>query len=86
MNLRLDGKTALVTGSTGGIGLAISQQLANHLGAELSLKCSSSNGCTFRLVLPRPGSPTERRAEAAAHALDKILLEVLGRLAPILGY
>jgi signal transduction histidine kinase len=49
-----------------GIGLAISQQLANHLGAELSLKCSSSNGCTFRLVLPQPGSPAEDRAEAAA--------------------
>jgi C4-dicarboxylate-specific signal transduction histidine kinase len=49
-----------------GIGLAISQQLANRLGAELSLKCSSSNGCTFRLALPWLGSPAERRAEAAA--------------------
>jgi nitrogen-specific signal transduction histidine kinase len=49
-----------------GIGLAISQQLANHLGAELSLKHSSSKGCTFRLTLPWPGSPPGRRAEAEA--------------------
>jgi signal transduction histidine kinase len=37
-----------------GIGLAISRQLAAHLGAELQLKCSSPQGCTFRLALPRP--------------------------------
>jgi signal transduction histidine kinase len=49
-----------------GIGLAISQQLAKHLGAELGLKHSSSKGCTFKLALPRPGSPAEHRAEAAA--------------------
>jgi nitrogen-specific signal transduction histidine kinase len=49
-----------------GIGLAISQQLANHLGAELELKHSSSKGCAFRLALPWPGSPAGRRAEAAA--------------------
>ena len=49
-----------------GIGLAISQQLANHLSAGLSLKHSSSKGCAFQLVLPWPGSPAERRAEATA--------------------
>jgi C4-dicarboxylate-specific signal transduction histidine kinase len=49
-----------------GIGLAISQQLANHLGAGLSLKHSSSKGCAFQLVLPWPGSPAERRAHTAA--------------------
>jgi len=49
-----------------GIGLAISQQLANHLGAELSLKHSSSKGCTFRLALPQPESLAERRAEVVA--------------------
>jgi signal transduction histidine kinase len=48
-----------------GIGLAISQQLANHLGAELCLKHSSLKGCTFRLVLPPPESPAGRSADAA---------------------
>lgn len=35
-----------------GLGLAISKQLANHLGAELHLKRSTPNGCTFVLSLP----------------------------------
>ena len=35
-----------------GIGLAISKQLANHLGAGLELKSSSSVGCVFALELP----------------------------------
>jgi signal transduction histidine kinase len=35
-----------------GIGLAISRQLAAHLGAMLELTASSPNGCCFRLVLP----------------------------------
>lgn len=46
-----------------GIGLAISRQLANHLGASLELKQSSPAGCCFRLSLPvrdseaKPASP-----------------------------
>ncbi|HWN95533.1 MAG TPA: HAMP domain-containing sensor histidine kinase [Methylomirabilota bacterium] len=35
-----------------GIGLAISKQLANHLGAGLELKSSTSRGCIFALTLP----------------------------------
>lgn len=35
-----------------GIGLAISKQLANHLGADLELKSSNSEGCVFSLTLP----------------------------------
>jgi signal transduction histidine kinase len=35
-----------------GIGLAISKQLANHLGAGLELHLSSPRGCVFRLQLP----------------------------------
>jgi signal transduction histidine kinase len=35
-----------------GIGLAISKQLANHLGASLELKRSSPSGCVFMLSLP----------------------------------
>ena len=34
-----------------GVGLAISQQLAKHLGGELSLKATSDQGCVFRLTL-----------------------------------
>jgi signal transduction histidine kinase len=35
-----------------GIGLAISKQLANHLGAALELKSTSAAGCCFVLALP----------------------------------
>lgn len=35
-----------------GIGLAISKQLANHLGAGLELRLSSPAGCVFALTLP----------------------------------
>ncbi|MGB9602770.1 MAG: sensor histidine kinase [Limisphaerales bacterium] len=37
-----------------GIGLAISKHLANHLGASLKLKSSSSAGTSFELVVPIP--------------------------------
>lgn len=36
-----------------GIGLAISRQLASHLGAELALVSTAPSGTTFRLRLPR---------------------------------
>jgi signal transduction histidine kinase len=39
-----------------GIGLAISKQLANHLGANLDLKSSTPEGCVFVLTLPA-GNP-----------------------------
>jgi signal transduction histidine kinase len=51
-----------------GIGLAISHQLAMHLGAELSLKHSSSKGCAFRLVLPLPTLPAKGQDQTAAPA------------------
>lgn len=35
-----------------GIGLAISKQLANHLGAELRVKWTSEKGTCFELILP----------------------------------
>ena len=35
-----------------GIGLAISKQLAKHIGAELQLKSSVATGCSFTLTLP----------------------------------
>ena len=42
-----------------GIGLAISKQLANHLGAGLELKSNGPTGCVFALTLPAaPGVDT----------------------------
>ncbi|MBI2949241.1 MAG: HAMP domain-containing histidine kinase [Verrucomicrobia bacterium] len=35
-----------------GIGLAISKQLANHIGAGLDLKSTTPRGCVFTLVIP----------------------------------
>lgn len=47
-----------------GIGLAISRELAKHVGADLRLARSSVQGCVFRMVLPlaetaEPGLETE---------------------------
>jgi signal transduction histidine kinase len=39
-----------------GIGLAISRQLAQHLGAELMLVSTSAQGTVFRVTLPRAGA------------------------------
>jgi two-component system, NtrC family, sensor histidine kinase HydH len=44
-----------------GIGLAISKQLANHLGADLELKRSNSEGCVFSLTLPAGSMSVESR-------------------------
>jgi len=46
-----------------GIGLALSQQLAKHLGATLDLKSSSSQGCIFQVTMARSSlasSPASR--------------------------
>jgi len=40
----------------GGIGLAISKQLAQSLGAKLELAGTSAAGCTFRLMVPPPAA------------------------------
>ncbi len=48
-----------------GIGLAISKQLANHLGASLELKRNSPQGCVFALALPC-GVWTEKNPVAAS--------------------
>lgn len=50
-----------------GIGLAISRQLATHVGATLELKESSGKGCCFRLVLPDQASEESKLAAAAAN-------------------
>ncbi|HNQ91205.1 MAG TPA: ATP-binding protein [Verrucomicrobiota bacterium] len=52
-----------------GIGLALSQQLARHLGAVLELRRSTAAGCVFALVLPQSllakGDATSRPAGVA---------------------
>jgi signal transduction histidine kinase len=49
-----------------GLGLAISKQLANHLGAQLELKHNDPSGCTFALVLPDSVFAGNHEATAAA--------------------
>jgi signal transduction histidine kinase len=55
----------------GGIGLAISKQLAQSLGARLELAGNTASGCVFRLIFPRQGerlqSPEPARAIATEH-------------------
>jgi signal transduction histidine kinase len=46
----------------GGIGLAISKQLAQSLGAKLELAVNSPTGCKFRLIVPRQPIGAIRRA------------------------
>lgn len=49
----------------GGIGLAISKQLAQSLGATLELHDSGPAGCTFRLMVPRPPAGAVQSTAAA---------------------
>jgi signal transduction histidine kinase len=49
-----------------GIGLALSKQLASHLGAELELARTSAQGCLFTLSLPLPTSASDYPAVIAA--------------------
>jgi signal transduction histidine kinase len=45
-----------------GLGLALSKQLANHLGAALDLHKNTPGGCIFRLALP-PSPPLQSEGE-----------------------
>ena len=54
----------------GGIGLAISKQLAQSLGAKLELAGNISSGCTFRLIVP------QRSADAIQRTADEDFLGV----------
>jgi signal transduction histidine kinase len=47
----------------GGIGLAISNQLAQSLGGQLELADTSSTGCRFRLVVPIQSAANLRRPD-----------------------
>ncbi len=51
-----------------GIGLAISKQLANHLGAVLELQENAPTGCVFRLSMPSRKLAPERFADRAEMA------------------
>jgi signal transduction histidine kinase len=56
----------------GGIGLAISKQLAQSLGAKLELTHSSASGCKFRLSLPeQPAGAIPRTAEGQSVAMNQ---------------
>jgi len=51
-----------------GIGLAISKQLAQHLGATLELKRNTPQGCVFSLTIPHPVYGLDRGRESASAA------------------
>jgi two-component system, sensor histidine kinase RegB len=56
----------------GGIGLAISKQLAQSLGAQLELTQNSPSGCTFRLRLAeQPVDTPTGEADGPILALDQ---------------
>jgi signal transduction histidine kinase len=57
-----------------GIGLAISKQLAGHLGAGLELKSSSAGGCAFALSLP-----PELLARASANGIGRVAVETVSQ-------
>jgi len=56
----------------GGIGLAISRQLAQSMGATLRLGASTSHGCVFQLVVTpeRAGAGAEHPAHAVAERVE----------------
>ena len=53
---RLDGRVALVTGSSTGLGLAIARDLAELYGGQLLLEASPLGGLGVRLRLPGSGA------------------------------
>ncbi len=56
----------------GGIGLAISKQLAQSLGAKLELLGNAPTGCTFRLSVPQPpAAPLQSRTAGQLLATDQ---------------
>jgi signal transduction histidine kinase len=55
-----------------GIGLAISRQLAVHLGATLGLKKSTETGCCFQLLLPKRTSRTDTGSASQTPALPNL--------------
>ncbi|HTL18109.1 MAG TPA: HAMP domain-containing sensor histidine kinase, partial [Patescibacteria group bacterium] len=66
-----------------GIGLAISRQLAAHLGATLDLKQTSAAGCCFRIVLPLAAAaePDPEDSRVAAIARGESTEASIGALA-----
>jgi signal transduction histidine kinase len=55
----------------GGIGLAISKQLAQSLGAKLELTQSGPSGCSFRLAVPRQPFSASSQTAGRAWPMDQ---------------
>lgn len=74
---RLDGKTALITGATGGLGQAIAEQLAAR-GARLLLPCRSSGDELAARVRAKTGVEVELfDLDLAEHSSVQALLDAL---------
>ena len=52
MIIDLGGRTAIISGSTGGIGLAIARGLAEAQGGSLTVHARPGGGSVFRLCVP----------------------------------
>jgi len=72
----LEGKVALVTGASGGIGAAVARSLANE-GVRLGLASRSGGDLGIEGVVARP---CDVREPAAIHALTDEVVERFGAL------
>ena len=77
----LTGKSALITGSTQGIGLAIAKGLVEAHGGQLGMESQFGRGTTFRFTLPLAADAVlpAAAAERGAPAPDRAEAEVSRR-------
>ena len=66
MDLKLNGKVALVTGSTAGIGLAIARSLTGLHGGTMRLRSKLGAGTVVCVTLPRDARKARGKMSAAA--------------------
>jgi len=72
MDLNLEGRTAVVTGGTKGIGLAIAQTLAEE---GMKVVTGARSGATVSVDLATPDGPAALVAAAVDDVMDRVLPE-----------